>query len=71
MGTSVSPCSAGIVGIAYLYGVLLENYPAVVLTPFFPSLMCLMYRLVVTMPLNPLDGPRFVLNAVRRCGLNL
>ena len=27
-----------------------------VLTPFFPSLMCLMYRLVVTMPLNPLVG---------------
>lgn len=55
---------ACVVGIAYFHGILLDDYPAVLLTPFIPSMIALMARLRFTLPLNPLDGPRFVLNVL-------
>lgn len=51
-----------VVGIAYFHGILLDDYPAVLLTPFIPSVIAFIVRLCYTMPLNATDGPRFVLN---------
>ena len=62
---------ASVVGIAYFHGVLLADYPAVVLTPFIPSVIALVARLCYTLPLDPSDGARFVLNAVHVLGVPL
>jgi ABC-type microcin C transport system permease subunit YejB len=45
-----------VVGIAYFHGILLDDYPAVLLTPFIPSMIALVVRLCYTMPLNPTVG---------------
>ena len=62
---------ACIIGIAFFHGILLDDYPAVLLTPFIPSVIALVVRLCYTMPLNPMDGPRFVLNGAHIIGVPL